>query len=238
MPPLLELQEVSKAIGGLQILNRVSFRLDRGEALGVLGPNGAGKTTSLNLISGEMPVSSGAILFEGSDIVSLAAHQRCHVGIARTYQIPLPFVGMTVYENVLVGASYGGRNVQNPQQVSREVLELTRLVDNANQVAGSLRLLDRKRLELARALATRPKLILLDEVGGGLTEPELRELLGVVTAIRAQGISLIWIEHVVHALATAVDRILAINFGSVLAEGPPQEVIASKAFQEIYLGVE
>jgi branched-chain amino acid transport system ATP-binding protein len=145
---------------------------------------------------------------------------------------------MTVYENVLVGASYGGRNVQNPQQVSREVLELTRLVDNANQVAGSLRLLDRKRLELARALATRPKLILLDEVGGGLTEPELRELLGVVTAIRAQGISLIWIEHVVHALATAVDRILAINFGSVLAEGPPQEVIASKAFQEIYLGVE
>ena len=236
--PILELRDVSKSIGGLLILNRLSLSLQAGEALGVLGPNGAGKTTMLNLISGEMPMSAGQIHFDGQDITNLPAYQRCHLGIARTYQIPRPFTGMTVYENILVGATYNRRGTRDLESFCREVLEQTRLMDKCDFVAGNLRLLDRKRLELARALATQPRLILLDEVGGGLTESEVHELLAVIADIRAQGVTLIWIEHVVHALASAVDRILAINFGTKLAEGPPQEILASKAFKEIYLGVE
>ncbi len=235
---ILELRDVSKSIGGLLILNRLSLSLQSGEALGILGPNGAGKTTMLNMISGEMPPSSGQIFFDGKDITSLPAYQRCHMGIARTYQIPRPFAGMTVYENVLVGATHSRRNGHDTRKLCREVLELTKLMPKCDLLAGNLRLLDRKQLELARALATQPRLILLDEVGGGLTEAEVRELLAVIKGIRSQGVTLIWIEHVVHALASAVDRILAINFGIKLAEGPPQEILASKAFKEIYLGVE
>lgn len=238
MPSLLELRNVSKSIGGLLILNGISLNLESGEALGILGPNGAGKTTMLNLISGEMPLSSGQIYFDGHDITNLPAYQRCHLGIARTYQIPRPFIEMTVYENVLVGATHSRRNGYDVQKLCREVLEQTQLIHKQNMLAANLRLLDRKRLELARALATRPRLILLDEVGGGLTEAEVHELLVVIKDIRAQGVTLIWIEHIVHALASAVDRILAINFGTKLAEGPPQEILASKAFKEIYLGVE
>jgi len=238
MPPLLELRDVSKSIGGLLILNRLSLSLQSGEALGVLGPNGAGKTTMLNLISGDLSPSSGRILFNGQDVTGLPAHRRCHLGIARTYQIPRPFTGTTVYENILVGAAYSNRGGRDTQSLCRDVLDLTHLMDKRDLLAGNLRLLDRKRLELARALATRPTLILLDEVGGGLTEAEVRDLLGVIADIRTRGVTLIWIEHVVHALASAVNRILAINFGTKLAEGPPQEILASKAFQEIYLGVE
>jgi branched-chain amino acid transport system ATP-binding protein len=238
MLPLLELRDVSKSIGGLTILNRLSLSLQRGEALGVLGPNGAGKTTMLNLISGDMPTSSGQIFFDGQEITRLPAHRRCQLGIARTYQIPRPFTGMTVYENVLVGATYSRRNGHDTQILCRDVLAQTRLLDKRDVVAGNLRLLDRKRLELARALATQPTLILLDEVGGGLTEAEVRDLMGVIADIRARGVTLIWIEHVVHALASAVNRILAINFGMKLAEGLPQDILASKAFQDIYLGVE
>lgn len=238
MTTLLELRDVSKSIGGLLILNRLSLALQPGEALGILGPNGAGKTTMLNLISGEMPLSSGQIYFDGHDITNIPAYRRCHLGIARTYQIPRPFTDMTVYENVLVGATHSRRNGHGAQMLCREILERTQLMHKRDVLAGNLRLLDRKRLELARALATQPRLILLDEVGGGLTEAEVRELLAVIADIRAQGMTLIWIEHVVHALASAVDRILAINFGTKLAEGPPQEILASKAFKEIYLGVE
>jgi branched-chain amino acid transport system ATP-binding protein len=238
MPSLLELRQVSKAIGGLLILDQLSLSLQAGEALGVLGPNGAGKTTMLNLIAGEMRPSAGQILFGGQDVTRLPAHQRCRLGIARTYQIPRPFTGMTVYENVLVGASYSGRAPRAEPAVCREVLEQTRLAGKRDLLAGNLRLLDRKRLELARALATQPRLILLDEIGGGLTEAEFRELLDVIAGVRAQGVTIIWIEHVVHALASAVDRILAINFGRRLEEGAPETILNSKAFQEIYLGVE
>ena len=241
MPVLLELRDISKAIGGLLILNQLSFSLAAGEALGVLGPNGAGKTTMLNLIAGDMLPTSGQIFFDGQDVTTLPAYRRCRLGLARTYQIPRPFTGMTVYENVLVGATYSRRNGHdkpNTQAVCRDVLELTRLMEIRDVVAGNLGLLDRKRLELARALATQPRLVLLDEVGGGLTDAEVGELLGMVSDIRARGVTIIWIEHIVHALVSAVDRILAINFGSKLAEGLPQEILASKAFQEIYLGIE
>jgi len=238
MPPLLELREVSKSIGGLLILNQLSLNLQTGEALGVLGPNGAGKTTMLNLIAGDMAPSSGRIFFDGQDITALPAHKRCHLGIGRIYQIPRPFTGMTVYENVLVGAIFSSRADQRAHQLCRTVLEQTGLIEKRDEVAGNLRLLDRKRLELARALATQPKLILLDEIGGGLTEPEVQEMLAVIRDLRARGTTLIWIEHIVHALASAVDRILAINFGTKLAEAEPQAILASKAFQEIYLGIE
>lgn len=239
MPPLLELQGVSKSFGGLQILNRLSFSLNAGEALGILGPNGAGKTTTLNLIAGELFPNAGKILLNGQDITRVPAYQRCHLGIARTYQIPRPFTGMTVYENLLVGARYGrNHNEREAQKLARGILEKTELYEKRDVVAGNLRLLERKRLELARALATEPKLLLLDEIGGGLTEHELHELLGVIQDLRAQNITLIWIEHIVHALASAVDRILALHFGEKLAEGAPQEILASKEFQEIYVGVE
>lgn len=238
--PLLELRDISKAIGGLLILNRLSFSLEAGEALGILGPNGAGKTTTLNVISGDMSPTSGRVLLDGQDITALPAHRRSRLGIGRTYQIPRPFGGMSVYENVLVGAMHGHEPIgeREASAVCREVLELTGLLEKRDVLAGKLRLLDRKRLELARALATRPKLLLLDEIGGGLTEPEVQELLKIIAAIRRRGVTLIWIEHIVHALASAVDRVLAMNFGSQLAEGLPQEVLASQAFQEIYLGVE
>ena len=238
MSALLELQDVSKSIGGLLILNRVSLGLESGQALGVLGPNGAGKTTMLNLIAGEMPLSSGRIIFDGQEITHLPGHRRCQLGIARTYQIPRPFTGMSVYENVLVGATHSRRSGHDTESLCRDVLKQTQLIEKRDVLASNLRLLDRKRLELARALATRPRLILLDEVGGGLTEAEVHELLDVIRTIRSQGVTLIWIEHIVHALASGVDRILAINFGTKLAEGPPQEILASKAFKEIYLGVE
>lgn len=239
MALLLQLANISKSFGGLTILNGLSFGLNEGEALGILGPNGAGKTTTLNVIAGELPPTAGKIFFQGQDVTRLPAEQRCHLGIARTYQIPRPFTGMTVYENVLVGARFGRKHSQREAEtLCRAVLEQTNLYDRRDEVAGNLRLLERKRLELARALATEPKLLLLDEIGGGLTEHELRELLAVIQDLRARKVTLIWIEHIVHALASAVDRILAMHFGEKLAEGAPQEIIASKEFQEIYIGVE
>jgi len=240
-PQILELREVSKSFGRLQVLTNLSFSLRGGEALGVLGPNGAGKTTMLNLISGDLSVGSGQILFRGVDITRAPAPVRCHRGIGRTYQIPRPFVGMTVFENVLVGATYGRgpeRRDHDAHAVCREVLQLTGLLERADVLAGNLGLLERKRLELARALATRPSLLLLDEIAGGLMEPEVHALLEMIAEIRSRRITIIWIEHIVHALVSAVDRILAINFGVKLVEGQPQEVLASREFQEVYLGVD
>jgi branched-chain amino acid transport system ATP-binding protein len=237
--PVLELRDISKAIGGLLILNQLSFTLEPGEALGVLGPNGAGKTTMLNVIAGDLAPSSGRVLFDGQDITALPAHRRCHLGIGRTYQIPRPFAGMTVFENVLVSAAHSrNRPERDCYPLCADVLALTGLLDRGDVLAGQLRLLERKRLELARALATQPRLLLLDEIGGGLTEPEVHALLDVIGRIRQRGVTLIWIEHIVHALVSAVDRVLAMNFGSKLAEGAPRDILASKAFQEIYLGIE
>jgi branched-chain amino acid transport system ATP-binding protein len=239
MAVILELRNVSKSFGALLVTDSLSFTLNEGAALGILGPNGAGKTTMLNLISGELPVSSGHIFFKGGDITALPAARRCHLGIGRTYQIPRPFAGMTVFENVLVGATFGGKHhPQESAELCRDILALTGLLDRWDVLAGSLRLLERKRLELARALATQPMLLLLDEIAGGLTEHEVQELLAVIAAIRARAVTIIWIEHIVHALVSSVDRIMAINFGAKLAEGRPEEILASREFQEIYFGVE
>jgi branched-chain amino acid transport system ATP-binding protein len=239
MSTILELVNVSKAFGLLQVCNALSLTLEEGTALGILGPNGAGKTTLLNLIAGDLPVSSGKILFRGQEVTSVSAHQRCRMGIGRTFQIPHPFSAMTVFENVLVGAMYGSQQGEKASyDRCYEVLFLTGLSKQADTLAGNLRLLDRKRLELARALATRPTLLLLDEIAGGLTDQEVVRLLEVIETIRKQGVTLVWIEHIVHALVSSVDRIVAINFGTKIADGRPQEVINSAEFKQIYFGVE
>lgn len=239
MPTLLELQNVTKTFGSLLVCHQINTRLEAGEALGILGPNGAGKTTLLNLIAGDLPATSGCILFQGQDITTLSAAKRCHLGIGRTYQIPRPFTGMTVLENVLVGVAYGhNQHQKDSYDLACQILKQTGLLDRWNVVTGNLRLLERKRLELARALATQPSLLLLDEIAGGLTDHEVYELLEVIAGIRAKGVTIIWIEHIVHALISAVDRIMAINFGIKLTEGRPKEVVDSPEFQEIYFGVE
>lgn len=239
MSTLLELSNVSKSFGRLLVCNDLSLRLEAGTALGILGPNGAGKTTLLNLISGDLPVSSGKILLHGQDVTAVPAYQRCRMGIGRTFQIPRPFETMTVFENVLVGALYGSQKYEkDSSDLCADVLRLTGLYQQANTPAGNLRLLDRKRLELARALATQPTLLLLDEIAGGLTDQEVVQLLDVIQNIRKQGVTIIWIEHIVHALVSSVDRILAINFGTKIAEGKPEDVINSPDFQQVYLGVE
>jgi branched-chain amino acid transport system ATP-binding protein len=239
MSTLLELSNLSKSFGLLLVCNDLSLTLEEGTALGILGPNGAGKTTLLNLISGDLSPSSGKIIFRGQDITSIQPYQRCRMGIGRTFQIPRPFSAMTVFENLLVGAMYGGQQPEKDSyDLCAETLHLTGLERQANATAGSLRLLDRKRLEMARALATKPTLLLLDEIAGGLTDQEVIHLLDVIQTIRKQGITIIWIEHIVHALVSSVDRILAINFGTRIAEGKPEEVIKSQEFKQVYLGVE
>ena len=237
---LLALENVSKSFGPLKVTNDLSFELQRGEALGILGPNGAGKTTIFNLISGDVRADSGHVRFKGQEISRQPPHRRCRAGIGRSYQIALPFEGMTVFENLLVGAMFGAEHNSQHQAHDRcvDILERTGLLDKANRLAGTLTLLDRKRLELARALATEPELLLLDEIAGGLTEHEAHELVELVNNIRASGVSIIWIEHVVHALIAVATRLLVINFGAKLAEGEPQQVMASPEVRRVYMGIE
>jgi branched-chain amino acid transport system ATP-binding protein len=236
---LLELEHVSKSFGSVRVIDDLSLRVEEGEALGVVGPNGAGKTTMMNLIGGSIPLDAGRVVFDGSDISRMAAHRRCRAGIARTHQIPEPFVGLTVFENVLVGVRFGRADAApDPYLAAMEVLERARLADQPNVLAGSLTLLQRKRLELARALATEPRLLLLDEIAGGLIEAEVDELMETIRDLRSGGMTIVWIEHVVHALLSVVDRLVAIDFGRVLTEGVPAVVIASREVQAVYMGVE
>jgi branched-chain amino acid transport system ATP-binding protein len=236
---LLSLHGVSKAYGALKVTDDVSLTVDEGETLGILGPNGAGKTTLFNLISGDVRVDAGRIEYDGQDVTRLAPHRRCRAGIGRSYQVPQPFGHMTVFENLVTAACFGGGE---PERVAwataREVLALTGLLPQANRLAGGLTLLDRKRLELARALATRPKLLLLDEIAGGLTEHEAAQLVDELRRIKAQGVTMVWIEHVVHALLAIADRLLVINFGRTLAEGKPQAVMADAEVRRVYMGME
>jgi branched-chain amino acid transport system ATP-binding protein len=214
--------------------------VQKGEALGVLGPNGAGKTTVFNLITGGLAPDAGRIRFNGQDIVRLSPHRRCRAGIGRSYQVALPFEGMTVFENLLVGAMFGAGNRSASEANDRcvDLLDRTGLIGKANRLAGSLTLLDRKRLELARALATGPELLLLDEIAGGLTEHEAHDLIDLINDIRSRGLTIVWIEHVVHALLAVASRLLVINFGAKLAEGEPREVMASLQVKRVYMGIE
>jgi branched-chain amino acid transport system ATP-binding protein len=237
--PLLALTGVSKSYGALKVTNDISLAVERGEVLGILGPNGAGKTTLFNLISGDVRADGGQIVYDGKDVTRLAPHQRCRGGIGRSYQVPQPFGAMTVFENLVTAACFGGgQNERDAWRTAREVLDQTGLAAHANALAGGLRLLDRKRLELARALATRPQLLLLDEIAGGLTDHEAHELVAELRRIKSAGITMIWIEHVVHALMSLADRLFVINFGSRLAEGEPNRVMSDPEVQRVYMGIE
>ena len=238
MSTILQIAGLSKTFGSLKVIDGFDFELAEGEALGIIGPNGAGKSTLFNLITGSLQPNAGSIRFEGVDITQIPAYRRCRLGIGRSYQIPHPFGGMTVFENLLVGAAFGKNQteVQSYDACARS-LDLTGLLEKSNVLAGQLTLLERKRLELARALATSPKALLLDEIAGGLTEPEIQELIQTIRIIRSENISVIWIEHIVHALMSVVDRLIVINFGKKLEDGDPETVIKSPEVQEVYMGI-
>jgi branched-chain amino acid transport system ATP-binding protein len=237
--PLLALHSVRKSYGALKVTDDISLSVNEGQTLGILGPNGAGKTTLFNLISGDVRCDSGRVEYEGRDITALKPHQRCRAGIGRSYQVPQPFGNMSVFENLVTAACFGGQQPEHEAwETAQQVLQQTGLMLHANRPAGALTLLNRKRLELARALATRPKLLLLDEIAGGLTEHEARELVDELQRIKAQGITMIWIEHVVHALLSLADRLFVINFGQKLAEGDPRAVMDDVQVQRVYMGME
>ena len=213
--------------------------MEEGAAIGILGPNGAGKTSLFNLITGALRPDAGRIDFEGQDITGVAAAGRCKMGIARSFQVPHPFEGMTVFENALVGAMEGaGLRGHDAEGHVLQVLENTGLMAKANVRAGTLTLLERKRLEMARALAAKPKLLLLDEIAGGLTEAECGELIGTIKDVHASGTTIVWIEHVVHALLAVVEKLIVIDFGRKIAEGEPKAIMESAEVKEIYLGVD
>ncbi len=238
MNEILTAKNLTKAFGRVQAVADVSFAVRDGELLGVLGPNGAGKTSMFNLLTGIYRPDGGQIVFEGRDITHMAAAKRCNLGLARTFQIPRPFGDMTVYENLLVGTTFGGgqREKDCKEEVS-QILKITDLWDRRNNFARSLSFLDRKRLELARALATRPKVLLLDEIAGGLTEAEAREVLDVIKTIQSWGVTIIWIEHIMNMMAGA-DRLLALAQGRTIMCGDPRSVMCSEAVMEWYLGAE
>jgi len=238
MATLLALERVSKRFGAVVVAEGVDLALAEGEALGIIGPNGAGKTTLFGIATGTVAPDSGRVLLAGADVTRLAPERRCRLGLARSFQIPRPFGHMTVFENLVVAAAFGdSRSEREVYAPSIEILDRCGLADKANRAAGSLTLLDRKRLELARALATRPRVLLLDEVAGGLTEQECLSLVALIKDLRRSGISIVWIEHIVHALIAVVDRLVVLHGGGFIAEGDPAAVLRSPAVAEIYTGI-
>lgn len=233
--PILALAHLHKQYGALSVTQDLSLEVEPGEIVGILGPNGAGKTTLFNLITGAVHPGSGQIIFDGRDVTALDASQRCRLGISRSFQVPHPFVGMTVFENILVGATFG-RGKGDAEARALEVMRLTGMWARANVRAGALTLLERKRLEMARALAADPRLLLLDEIAGGLTDSECISLLDAIRDIHATGVTIIWIEHVVHALISVAQRLVVMDFGRKVIDGRPDAVMASREVQSIYMG--
>ena len=238
MPALLELNAVSKSYGALKAVDGVTLTVADGEALAVIGPNGAGKTTLFNLITGDVAPTHGRVVFAGDDVTAMAPYDRSRLGIGRSHQIPHPFANMSVFENLLVGAIFGGRTTERESyKRCSDLLRVTGLYDKANVPARTLTLLQRKRLEMARALAIQPKLLLLDEIAGGLTEYECGELVKTIKEIHARGTTIVWIEHIVHALVSVASRLIVMNFGQVLAQGDPREVMTDSRVREVYMGI-
>jgi branched-chain amino acid transport system ATP-binding protein len=235
---MLEIRALRKTFGSVIAADDIDLSVRSGEAMGIIGPNGAGKTTLFNLIAGGLKPDAGEIRLNGRDITAAKPYQRCIAGIGRSYQIPRPFENLTVFENLLVGAAYGGgRRERDAVAPCAEILDRLHLTARANTLAGALTLLERKRLEMARALATSPHLLLLDEIAGGLTEGECLELIETIRQVHAAGTSIIWIEHIVHALLAVVGRLGVLNFGRKVADGDPHEVMASPEVRQIYLGL-
>lgn len=236
--PILSLRGVSKSFGALKVADNVSFDIAPGEAFGIIGPNGAGKSTLFNLITGNLRPDAGTVLLDGQDVTRQSPMQRCASGIGRSFQIPQPFDHLSAYENLLVAARFGGGLAASEAPgFCMDILRRTGLGPVADRKAGGLPLLSRKRLELARAMATRPRVILLDEIAGGLTEAECGELVATIRAIHAEGTAIVWIEHVLHALNAVVTRLMVLNFGRVLMTGAPDQVMAAPEVREIYLGI-
>ena len=236
---LLEVAGLKKSFGSIVVAEDLDLAIAAGEAVGIIGPNGAGKTTLFNLIAGSLSPNAGSIRFDGRDLVGLSPQGRCRVGLGRTRQIPQPFEKLTVFENLLVGAVHSrARTEREATQFCGEILGSLGLLKRANALAGSLTLLERKRLEMARALATEPRLLLLDEIAGGLTEGECLELVGTIKDIHQSGVAILWIEHVVHALVAVVDRLVVLNFGRKVAEGVPKDVMQLNEVRQIYIGIE
>lgn len=239
MSCILTVEHVSKSFGRVAAVHDLSFEMNQGEILGIIGPNGAGKTTLFNLIAGEIKPDSGKILFDGADVTWTQTYKRCRMGMARTYQIPRPFVNMTVFENVLVGAVYGGGGGNRAsRETCEQVLKKTDLFSKRHMLAEALPLLDRKRLELTKALATGPTLLLIDEVAAGLTELEVEEILEIIHALQKDGISILWVEHIMMAMKKGPDRLLVMDFGEKLVYGNPEEVLRSEEVHKVYLGNE
>jgi branched-chain amino acid transport system ATP-binding protein len=236
---LLQLDAISKSFGRVVVADSLSLTVGAGELVGIVGPNGAGKSSVFGLIAGDLAPSAGEIRFAGATVTRKDAAARCRAGIGRTFQVPKPFGAMTVFENVLVAVQQGaGLRRRASYAAAAGVLERTGLGAEANIPAERLGLLSRKRLEVARALATGPKLLLLDEVAGGLTDPEVAQLAGIVRAISADGVAIIWIEHVVHALTATVGRLLCLSGGLIIGDGEPAAVLALPAVREVFLGTE
>jgi branched-chain amino acid transport system ATP-binding protein len=235
--PLLDARGLHKRFNALVVLDGVDFALRANEAVGVVGPNGAGKTTLLSVLVGAHAPTAGEVRFRGEDVTALPTAERCRRGLARTHQIPRPFSGMTVFENVLTAAFHGGELGRDAAYArAAQALENTGMTGVANRRAETLGLIDRKRLELARALATGPSALLLDEIGGGLTDAEANELVDVILELKRNGVAIVWIEHVVHILLRVAERLICMDAGRIIADGAPAAVMANPAVIEAYLG--
>jgi branched-chain amino acid transport system ATP-binding protein len=235
--PLLHLTGVSKRFGRVVVADGIDLTVDQGSAVGIVGPNGAGKTSLFAIIGGELGADAGEIRFKGHDLAGVPAPKRCRAGIGRTYQVPRPFANLSVFENVLVGVEQGaGERGRAAHRRALEALDLTDLAGQANLPAGRLGLIGRKRLEVARALGGDPSLLLLDEVAGGLTDAEVEEFVAIVSRVRASGVTVVWIEHVVHALVRGVERLVCLAAGRIIADGDPGTVLDSDDVRAVYLG--
>ena len=233
----LEVTDVAKSFGSLAVLSSVSLAVGAGEAVGIVGPNGAGKTTLLDLLTGTSRCDAGRVWLQGKDVTRLPPPLRARMGLGRTFQVPRPLGDLTVFENALVGAMRaGGMRGRQAYGAAYEALVLTAMTGQANTRSSALRLLDRKRLELARALAMRPTVLLLDEIAGGLSDPETEILIGTIRSVNGRGITIVWVEHVIRVLTAVATRLVCLADGHVIADGEPRQVLAHAGVRAAFLG--